>query len=66
MLLAITVFLGLAPFTSEPHLLEKLRMLVDGKLTRPLDVFDLFWHSWPVLLIVLRLLLPVREARERS
>ncbi len=64
MLLLAAIFLALAPFTPEPHLLEKLRMLVAGELTRPIDIFDLFWHSWPVLLIALRLLFPAREQRE--
>ena len=45
--------LGLAPFTPEPHLWQKLRMLADGTLAQPIDVFDLFMHaSLPLLLIV--------------
>ena len=63
MLLAAAVFLALAPFTPEPHLMEKLRMLAAGSLHRPIDILDLFWHSWPLLLIVLRLLFPAREQR---
>ncbi|MCB1738479.1 MAG: RND transporter [Gammaproteobacteria bacterium] len=47
------VLLGSAPFVPEPHLVEKLRMLVDGTLSRPLDIFDLVLHaSLPILLIV--------------
>lgn len=44
--------LGLAPFVPEPHVVEKLRMLADGTLSRPLDIFDLFLHGapWVVLL----------------
>lgn len=45
------LLLGLAPFMPEPHLLEKLRMLVASTLTRPMDIFDLLFHaSLPVLL----------------
>ena len=45
-------FLGLAPFFPEPHLFEKLRMLFNGVLTKPVDIFDLLMHaSLPVLLI---------------
>jgi len=45
--------LGLAPFYPEPHLLEKIRWLINGQLTKPLDIFDLLLHgSLPVLLIL--------------
>ena len=33
--------LGLAPFVPEPHLVEKLRMLAAGELSKPIDIFDL-------------------------
>lgn len=54
-LVVFAAIVALAPFYPEPHLFEKLRMLSQGTLTKPLDIFDLFWHSWPVLLIVLKL-----------
>ena len=45
--------LGLAPFFPEPHLVEKLRMLFQGTLTKPIDIFDLLMHaSLPVLLSI--------------
>ncbi|WP_018952871.1 hypothetical protein [Thioalkalivibrio sulfidiphilus] len=47
--------LGLAPFVPEPHLVEKTRMLFEGTLTRPLDIFDLFMHLAPVVLLALKL-----------
>ena len=47
--------LGLAPFVPEPHLWEKLKMLSAGTLTKPSDIFDLFWHAWPWLLLVVKL-----------
>ena len=53
--------LGLAPFTPEPHVWEKLRMLAGGTLTRPLDIFDLVLHGLPWVLLVLRLI-PARRA----
>ena len=55
------VLLGLAPFTPEPHLWQKLQMLADGTLSRPIDIFDLVMHaSLPVLLAVrlVRMALP--------
>ncbi len=58
MLLIAAVVLGAMPLKPEPHLVEKIRMLMDGALVRPVDIFDLFWHGWPILWIVLRLLTP--------
>lgn len=49
------LFLGLAPFAPEPHLWEKLKMLADGTLARPIDIFDLLMHGTPVLLLALKL-----------
>ena len=49
------LFLALAPFVPEPHLWEKLKMLADGTLSRPIDIFDLFMHGTPLLLLVLKL-----------
>ncbi len=46
------VLLGLAPFFPQPHLWEKLVMLVNGELSRPADVFDLVVHGGPLLLVV--------------
>lgn len=45
--------LGFAPFYPEPHLWQKLKMLADGSLARPIDIFDLFFHAaGPVLLVI--------------
>lgn len=55
-LLPVAVVLGLAPFRPEPHLVEKLRMLVNGQLTAPVDIFDLFLHGAPLLLVAGKLL----------
>ncbi|OOZ37430.1 RND transporter [Solemya velesiana gill symbiont] len=50
------VFLGLAPFVPEPHVVEKLRMLAEGTLVKPIDIFDLFLHSAPVVVLILKLM----------
>jgi hypothetical protein len=55
LLLVAALFLGLAPFVPEPHALEKIRMLMQGNLNRPLDIFDLFFHLLPLLLLFLQL-----------
>lgn len=51
----LAVVLALAPFTPEPHLWEKLKMLYAGTLTRPIDIFDLFLHGTPLLILLLKL-----------
>ena len=56
MVLVLAFFLGLAPFFPEPHLVEKVRMLVNGELSRPLDIFDLLLHTAPWVLLVIKLL----------
>lgn len=55
-LIVASLTLGLAPFMPEfkPHLLEKLNMLFDGTLTKPIDIFDLFMHGTPWVLLGLK------------
>lgn len=55
LLVIMTLWMLAAPFVPEPHLVEKWRMLLDGTLTRPLDIFDVFWHLLPASFLVLRL-----------
>ena len=55
--------LGLAPFFPEPHIVEKLRMLAQGNLKRPIDIFDLAYHAIPWLLLVAKL---AREVMARG
>jgi len=54
-LVVLAVWMAVAPITPEPHLIEKLRMLGNGTLSRPIDIFDLCLHAAPLLLLVLRL-----------
>lgn len=65
-LVLIALWLLVAPVVPEPHLLEKLRMLVQGQLTRPMDIFDLLLHSVPALLLVLRLWRDAQRRRLRK
>jgi hypothetical protein len=55
-LVVISLLLGLAPFVPEPHVWEKLKMLAAGTLSKPIDIFDLFMHGTPWVLLVLKLL----------
>jgi hypothetical protein len=56
LLLPLALVMALAPFVPEPHLWEKLKMLAAGTLVRPIDIFDLFLHGTPLLLLALKLL----------
>jgi hypothetical protein len=47
--------LGLAPFFPEPHIWEKLKMLLAGDLVRPLDWFDFALHGVPWLILLAKL-----------
>ena len=55
LLLLVCLTMGLAPFTPEPHLLEKIRLLAAGALTRPIDMFDFLLHGTPWVLLGLKL-----------
>ncbi len=56
LLATAAIFMSLAPFSPEPHLLEKSRMLINGELSRGIDIFDLFWHSFLLVLLSIRLI----------
>ena len=55
LLVVACLTLGLAPFMPEPHLMEKLKMLVSGELVRPVDIFDLLLHGSPWVLLIIKL-----------
>ena len=54
-IIPLAVLMLLAPFRPMPHALEKLNMLLNGTLSRPIDIFDLFFHLAPALLVLLKL-----------
>lgn len=60
-LLPVAILLALTPFKPESHLIEKLRMLANGLLTRPVDIFDLFMHGGPLLLVFAKCLLVLKK-----
>ena len=55
MLALACLTIGLAPFFPEPHIWEKLKMLVAGDLTKPIDIFDMLLHGVPWLLLLAKL-----------
>ena len=64
LVLLAALLLGLAPFQPEPHVWEKLKMLADGSLTQPLDIFDLLLHAAPFVVLLLKLI-RVKQAGNR-
>lgn len=50
----VTFALGIIPAIPEPHVVEKLKMLFDGSLSKPIDIFDLFMHGTPWVLLGLK------------
>jgi len=60
-LIAFAVFMLLAPFRPMPHVLEKLIMLKNGTLTRPIDIFDLFFHLIPAILLAIKIARQLRS-----
>jgi hypothetical protein len=54
-IIPLAILMLLAPFRPMPHALEKLNMLLNGTLNKPVDIFDLFFHLAPSLLVLLKL-----------
>jgi hypothetical protein len=54
-LIIAAIFMILAPFKPMPHVLEKLIMLKNGTLTKPIDIFDLFYHLIPTIILLLKI-----------
>ena len=53
LLLILALGMGIAPPGSQPHLVEKLIMLSNGNLVKPIDIFDLCFHGiFPLLFLV--------------
>jgi hypothetical protein len=64
LLIVLSLTLGLAPFSPEPHLWEKLKLLAAGELAKPIDIFDLLLHGAPWVLLVIKLALLIRAEPE--
>lgn len=66
-MLPLALMLGVAPWPANPgatpHSVEKLQMLMAGTLVRPLDIFDLFMHTTPLLILIV---IVARRLKARS
>lgn len=52
--LVLCLTLGLAPFSPQPHLLEKLILLKNGQLNSLIDIFDFLMHLSPFILLLIK------------
>ena len=59
-LILVCLTLGLAPF-NPPHIWEKLQMLFQGKLVRPIDWFDLVLHGTPWVLLIVKAIVTLTQ-----
>ena len=57
-LILMSIIMLALPIKPMPHIIEKLIMLKEGTLTRGIDIFDLFYHLSPTILLILKI---VRE-----
>jgi hypothetical protein len=55
-LIPFAILMLLAPFYPVPHVVEKILMLKNGMLKKPIDIFDLFFHLIPAVLLLLKIL----------
>ncbi len=56
LIILVCLTLGLAPFSPEPHIWEKLKMLFACNLIKPIDIFDFLLHGTPFILLMLKLI----------
>lgn len=65
LLILVAAWMAVAPISPEPHLVEKVRMLFQGTLIRPIDSFDLLYHAAPIVLLALKVWRLVKERGAR-
>ena len=66
LLILVTAWMAVAPINPEPHLVEKTRMLLQGTLSRPIDIFDLFLHTTPLVVLAVRLWRDAQRRRPKA
>jgi len=55
LIIVLILTLGLAPYIPEPHIWQKINMLLNRNLSESADVFDLVFHGTPWLLAAVKL-----------
>jgi hypothetical protein len=62
----LAAWMAVAPISPEPHLVEKVRMLLAGTLSRPIDIFDLFFHLAPSIVLGIKVWRRIRAKRDNA
>jgi len=52
LLIVVAILMLALPIRPMPHVVEKIIMLTNGTLTRPVDIFDLLFHLLPLFLLI--------------
>lgn len=60
-LIMVAIIMLLAPFFPMPHVVEKIIMLKKGELKKAIDIFDLFFHLTPVMILILKLVVDLKN-----
>lgn len=66
MFLVASLTLGLAPFTPEPHIVEKVKWFMEGHAFKPIDYFDVLLHGSPWVLLILSLSLKLISLKSNA
>ena len=45
-----------APFVPQPHIVEKIIMLKNGELKKAIDIFDMFFHLIPTIILIIKII----------
>jgi hypothetical protein len=65
--LILCLSLGLAPFSPEPHVWQKIKWLVDGgNGMQAIDYFDLVLHGSPWLFLVYTIIGSLRDKSHKT
>ncbi|ELR70238.1 hypothetical protein C900_03923 [Fulvivirga imtechensis AK7] len=60
--LILSISLGLAPYTPEPHIVGKVRWLLGGAQGMQfIDYFDLLLHGFPWVLLIITIVKRVKQ-----
>lgn len=54
-LIIVTIWMLVVPIKPMPHVVEKILMLLNGTLSKSIDIFDLFFHLVPLILLILKM-----------
>lgn len=67
LIIVLCLFLGLAPFTPEPHLWGKIKWIAGGANGMQLiDWFDVLFHGFPFLLLLRLVYVKILHTAEKT